>query len=513
MNVLAWFKRDLRIHDHSALWLAAQLAQDMGGGVLPLYIAEPDFWAAPEASARQWAAVADALADLRADLGAIGAPLIVRVGGAVDVLARLTKRAQITQIVSHMETGCTASFSRDRAVAEWARGAGVTWREVAQSGVRRAVRGRAGWASARASFMAEDLIAAPLALRAQDGIEAGPIPNARALRMADDPCPHRQNGGRAAGLAALDSFLNLRGTAYAGGMSSPLTAERACSRISPHLALGSLSIREVSDALARRRAAGASGGWGRSLSAFESRLAWRDHFIQKLEDQPNLDTVAMQPSSDALGRGQDAGLLAAFSAGQTGLPFVDASMRYLNATGWINFRARAMLVSFATYHLWLDWRVVGCTLARKFTDYEAGIHWPQVQMQSGVTGVNIPRIYNPVKQGLDQDPEGRFTRRWLPELGAVPDMHLQTPWRFEGAGQILGRRYPEPMIEPASALREAKARLSAMRSAPRAKAEVFEVLERHVAKSSTTQTRPQTRPPALPARKSALFNGQLVMDL
>ncbi|MDZ7906384.1 MAG: FAD-binding domain-containing protein [Cypionkella sp.] len=214
----------------------------------------------------------------------------------------------------------------------------------------------------------------------------------------------------------------------------------------------------------------------------------------------------MQPASDRLGRAStDARLLAAFSAGQTGLPYVDAAMRYLTATGWINFRARAMLVSFATYHLWQDWRAVGQIMARKFTDYEAGIHWPQVQMQSGVTGVNIPRIYNPVKQGLDCDPEGRFTRRWVPELAAVPDAHLHSPWRWSGAGQVLGRRYPEPLIEPISAAREAKARLSLLRATPRARAEKIEVLERH------TAPRPSTAR-ALPVRKSAPDQGQIVME-
>lgn len=509
MNVLIWFKRDLRIHDHAALALAADMARDMGGAVLPLYIAEPEFWAARTASARQWAGISDALADLRDDLGGLGAPLIIRVGGAVEVLSRITKRAKITHMISHMETGCDASFARDRAVSAWARRAGVCWQELPSSGVRRGYQSRAGWAFARDAFVASDLIPTPAGLCAVQGIEAGPIPSASALRLGIDACPHRQNAGRAAGLAVMDSFFATRGGGYAGGISSPLLAERACARISPHLALGSLSLREVSHALAAKRADGLPSNWARSLSAFESRLAWRDHFIQKLEDQPNLDSVAMQPASDALGRLHDTGLLSAWSAGQTGLPFIDAAMRYLNATGWINFRARAMLTSFATYHLWLNWRDVGAELARKFTDYEPGIHWPQIQMQSGVTGVNIPRIYNPIKQGLDQDPSGRFMRQWLPELGPVPDAHLHAPWRWSGAGQILGRRYPEALVEPSAAARAAKARLSSIRATPRAKAEAFEVLERHTAQGPR---RASSQSAALPARKSGPDKGQMVME-
>jgi deoxyribodipyrimidine photo-lyase len=515
MNVLIWFKRDLRIHDHPALAHGAQLAHDLGGAVLPLYIAEADIWALPDASARQWEGVADALGDLRADLATIGAPLLVRVGGAVDVLTRLCKRARITHIVSHMEVGCLETYARDRAVAAWARSEGIIWTQLPQSGLRRGgVNGRAGWAAQRDAFAAADMVEAPAKLRAVDGIEAGPIPPARALRLASDPTPHRQNAGRVAGLACLDSFLAARGVGYSGGISSPLTAERACARISPHLALGSLSSREVAHALAQRRSDGMAGNWNRSLTAFESRLAWRDHFMQKLEDQPNLHQMAMQPSTDTLGRSRDPARLAAWSAGQTGLPYIDASMRYLNATGWINFRARAMLVSFATYHLWLDWRLVGQILARKFTDYEPGIHWPQVQMQSGVTGVNIPRIYNPVKQGLDQDPTGRFTRRWLPELAAVPDTYLQNPWRWSGAGGVLGRRYPEPMIEPARALSDARAKLATVRAAPKARSEAIEVIERHVTQGRARRTGAFTGASngALPARKSAPDAAQLMMD-
>jgi deoxyribodipyrimidine photo-lyase len=181
-------------------------------------------------------------------------------------------------------------------------------------------------------------------------------------------------------------------------------------------------------------------------------------------------------------------------------------MRYLNATGWINFRARAMLVSFATYHLWLDWRLVGQTLARKFTDYEPGIHWPQVQMQSGVTGVNIPRMYNPVKQGLDQDPQGRFTRRWVPELADVPCDHLHSPWRWSGAGRVLGRRYPEPVIEPAAALRDARAKLAAIRAAPKARREAIEVIERHVSQNKAARRAP------LSAGKTLAHNGQMQLE-
>lgn len=465
MNVLMWFKRDLRVFDHPALTRAAAL-----GAVVPCYIVEPDYWALPDTSARQWAMTAEALMDLRDQLGQIGAPLVVRTGDAVEVLERLCKRHGVTRIVSHQETGNGWSYARDLRVAAWARDRGIIWEEVQASGVRRGAQ-----AVRRDQFMASPLLEAPH-IKAVAGLEAGPIP--RHLRLAEDPCPYRQIGGRGQALALMDSFRSGRVMGYARGMSSPLTAERACSRLSPHLAVGAISLREVVQGLPRAQ-------------PFQARLAWRDHFIQKLERQPNIETHCLQPSAEGLGRGVDG--LDAWAKGETGLPFLDACMRYLNATGWLNFRMRAMVTSVASYHLWLDWRETGAVLARRFTDYEAGIHWPQVQMQSGTTGINRPRIYNPIKQGWDQDPKGIFTRRWLPELAMVPDVHLQSPWKWEGAGRVLGRVYPEPIVDLASAGTAARLKLFSMRATPKARVEAIEVIERHIGAATARQKPPSAQ--------------------
>jgi deoxyribodipyrimidine photo-lyase len=483
MNVLVWLKRDLRVHDHPALTLAAGL-----GPVLPVYVVEPELWAQTDASARQWEFAADALVDLRDALAGIGAPLVVRVGDAVQVLAGLCKRHGIARIVSHEETGNLWTYARDRRVAAWARSAGVEWMEVPQSGVVRRLPSRDIWGASRDGFMAQPVLPVP-ALRAVEGVEPGQIPSARALKLAPDPCPHRQLGGRTRGLELLESFLSRRGEPYRAAMSSPVTAERACSRLSPHFALGTLSIREVVQATTVRQAERPGGKWGGSLSSFQSRLAWRDHFIQKLEDQPSIETRDLHPIAVTQPRETDAARLAAWANGETGLPFLDACQRYLQATGWLNFRMRAMVISVASYHLWLDWRATGMHLARMFTDYEPGIHWPQVQMQSGTTGINIPRIYNPVKQGLDQDPTGAFTRRWLPELAVVPDTFLQEPWLWPEARRLLGHRYPEPIVDIASAAREARDRIwQACRS--NGFAEIAgEIVQRHASRSGNREGR------------------------
>lgn len=131
-----------------------------------------------------------------------------------------------------------------------------------------------------------------------------------------------------------------------------------------------------------------------------------------------------------------------WSTGMTGYPFIDACMRSLNATKWINFRARAMLVSFASYALNLDWRRFAPHLARTFLDYEPGIHYSQLQMQSGTTFGSIPRIYNPIKQSLEKDPDGSFIRHWIPELRDLSTERLHHPL------VVSHGSYPAPIVPP-----------------------------------------------------------------
>ncbi|WP_333829847.1 deoxyribodipyrimidine photo-lyase [Pararhodobacter sp.] len=487
MLSLVWFKRDLRVADHPALTAAAAR-----GRVLPVYIVEPELWAQPDASARQWEFVAECLADLRCDLAALGQPLLIRVGDAVEVLARLQAKAGFSRIFSHEETGNGWTYARDRRVAAWARAQGVEWLELPQSGVVRRLAGRDGWAARRNDFMAQPLLTPPALAPVAEG--SGAIPGARSLKLPDDRCTFRQKGGRAQGLRLLDSFLEQRGQNYRSAMSSPLSAERACSRLSPYLAFGALSAREVAQATESARPLWrGQPGWGPSLRSFEARIAWRDHFIQKLEDEPALEHRALHPAMEDLRPAADPAHLAAWQRGETGLPFVDACMRYLHATGWLNFRMRAMLVSVAAYHLWLDWRATGPYLARQFTDYEPGIHWSQMQMQSGTTGINAIRLYNPVKQGLDQDPSGSFIRRWVPELAPVPDAFLHEPWKWPAARDLLRARYPEPVIDPVAAAREAREKVWARRRAAGFADEAARVARKHASRKGKPMQRSKPR--------------------
>jgi deoxyribodipyrimidine photo-lyase len=486
---VVWFKRDLRVFDHAALAAAARR-----GPVLPLYIAEPGLWAQPDAAGRHWAFIAECLRELSGDLAALGQPLVVRQGEAIPVLDGLLERLPIGALWSHEETGNGWTYARDRAVGRFLRARGVPWHELPQNGVVRALVSRDRWSRTWEQRMGAPLEAAP-ALRPL-GLSLGPqgegaIPTAKDLGLRDDPCPGRQPGGRRAGVEALEGFLMVRGGGYHREMSSPLTAFDSCSRLSSHLAWGSLSMREAVQATRLRRDQFAAlpakerGTWGRALAAFEGRLHWHCHFIQKLESAPRIETENLQRACDGLRDPlPDPRRLAAWGGGRTGFPLVDACMRALAETGWINFRMRAMLVSFSSYQLWQHWREPGLHLARLFTDYEPGIHWSQVQMQSGTTGINTLRIYNPVKQSQEQDPAGAFIRRWVPKLAGVPGALIHQPWRMSlgeqmAAGCLIGEDYPAPIVDHLGAAREARRRLGSVRRTAEARAEGGSIFVQH----------------------------------
>jgi deoxyribodipyrimidine photo-lyase len=191
----------------------------------------------------------------------------------------------------------------------------------------------------------------------------------------------------------------------------------------------------------------------------------------------------------------------ALKAARTGWPMVDACVTMLRETGWLNFRMRAMLVSVAAYPLWLHWRPVGEWLATQFLDYEPGIHWSQLQMQSGTTGINTTRVYNPIKQAQDHDPHGRFVRQWLPELRQVPDTWLFEPWLMPHTMQAhLGvfvdtngdtdvstkgdARIAQPVVDLAQATREAKQRLHSRRQTDEVKAAKKAVVDKHASRKN-----------------------------
>ncbi len=494
---VVWFKRDLRLQDHAALSHATRQ-----GPVLCLYIVEPGLWALPDAARQHFEFVRESLTELHLELQALGGRLEVRHGSAVEVLANLFAHAPFVELVSHEETGNAFTYDRDQRVGAWCQSQGLAWTEWPQFGVVRRLKSRntwqARWEAHMAAPQAEWTALQFVALPHSTGPEAMQPP----LGLTHNP-RHRQRGGRRLAEQTLHEFLHFRAQEYRGGISSPLSSPTACSRLSAYLAWGCISLREVVQSTratldqlpptAQRHRAG--------LIGFVSRLYWHCHFIQKLESEPEIEWRNMHRGYDGL-REHDWNPehFRALTLGRTGWPMVDACVVMLRETGWLNFRMRAMLVSVAAYPLWLDWRPVGQWLATQFLDYEPGIHWSQLQMQSGTTGINTTRVYNPIKQAKDHDPKGIFVRRWLPYMRRVPDAWLFEPWRMPPEVQLqCGLRVgpgddadiPAPLVDLAEATRNAKAALHARRADPEVKAAKKAVIDKHASRQQTQ--RPQGR--------------------
>lgn len=471
---IVWLKRDLRFHDHAPLAFASK----NGLPTLLLFCFEPSLLASAESDSRHWRFVYQSLMDMNKQLAKFDTSIYISTKEVLQTLLDLSKDFTLVNILSYRETGLRLTYDRDKNLSHFVQQEKINWVEFPYSGVQRGIKNRKQW-----SHHWYEVMHAP-----QDSVELSKInfckkintPNALPEEIII-PNKKFQPGGESNAHQYLNSFLQERSKKYNNSISKPLASRTGCSRLSPYLAWGNLSNRQVYQATLKS-IENAPHSW--QLKSFSSRLHWRDHFIQKFEMEDRMEFENINRAFDSLRTDWNEEHYQAWATGQTGYPLVDACMRCLQSTGYINFRMRSMLISFLTHHLWLDWKRGAVHLAKLFLDFEPGIHYPQIQMQAGVTGINANRIYNPVKQSLENDSEGEFIKQWVPEIADLPLIFVHEPWKMTSIDQglykfDLGVNYPLPIVQIEKTYRRASFELHEMKKNVASLKESKRILRKH----------------------------------